>query len=136
MSRPGLTLRLLHWLRPLLPPAVLAAATLAGALSAPPPAAADGAGAGADAAALDAEQLVQRYDRWFGGLDGGAALASRMAADAAKAAEGAKTAEAAGTPAPQRAPADRRSAAAPSGPTIAACRSSSRSTPRTPSRAC
>ncbi|MBX3637058.1 MAG: hypothetical protein KF683_16945 [Rubrivivax sp.] len=130
MSGPGPTLRALRWLRPLLPPAVLAAATLAGALSAPPRAATDGEGTGAIVGALDAEQLVQRYDRWFAGLDGGAALASRKAADAAE------TAEVPGTPAPQHAPADRRSAAAPPGPTIAACRSSSRSTPRTPSPAC
>lgn len=123
----GPTLRTLRWLRPLLPPAVLAAATLAGALSAPPRAVTDGEGVGADVGALDAEQLVRRYDRWFAGLDGDAALAPRMTAEPA---------DATGTPVLQRAPADRRSAAAPSGPTIAACRSSSRSTPRTPSPAC
>lgn len=76
----------LHGLRPLLPPAALAAVTLAGALSVPGSAPAGGLHVIEAAAPFDAEPLVQCYDRWWAGLDGGAALATSGRAHGAAAA--------------------------------------------------
>ncbi|MCW5613033.1 MAG: hypothetical protein KIS83_20505 [Rubrivivax sp.] len=77
----------LHGLRPLLPPATLAAVTLAGAQAVPASAPAGGLHVIEAAAPFDAEPLVQCYDRWWAGLDAGAAAAThgrrRMARPAA-----------------------------------------------------
>lgn len=99
-------------LRPLLPLAALAAVLLVGAWTAQ---------ASAPIDEFDAAQLVQRYDAWFAGVDGGAALAACPCAVA---------------PGPQGGPAPAPTATAAAGPTIEACRSSSRSTRRTPSPGC
>lgn len=127
MSRPH---RRLQALRPVLPLAVLAAVALAGALAGAPagaPAAPGAEGTAPHDDTTDAAQLVQRYDRWAAGLDGGASLAARQrtAAPAAPA-----------VPAEPAAPAVRRAAPAAAGPTMAGCPSSSKSTPRTPSPGC
>ncbi|MBX3603114.1 MAG: hypothetical protein KF863_21040 [Rubrivivax sp.] len=76
----------LHGLRPLLPPATLVAVTLAGALAVPASAPAGGLHVIEAAAPFDAEPLVQCYDRWWAGLDGGAAAATHGRAHGAAAA--------------------------------------------------